>query len=68
MSGKKDFKSMRKDGNRIHVQKRLILGNMKEIFNKFKNYFSDVKIGFSKFCQLRPRHVILAGSAGNHSV
>jgi hypothetical protein len=29
--------------------KKLILGNLKENFNKFKNHFPDVKIGFSKF-------------------
>jgi hypothetical protein len=29
----------KKDGKRINVQKRLILDNMKEIFNKFKNDF-----------------------------
>jgi hypothetical protein len=68
VSGKMDFKSVRKDGKRIHVQKRLILGNLKEIFNKFKNDFPDVKTGFSKFCQLRPRYVILAGAAGTHCV
>jgi hypothetical protein len=66
--GKKVFKSVKKDGKRLHVQKRLILGTLKEVFNKFKNYFPDVKTGFSKFCQLRPRHVILAGAAGTHPV
>jgi hypothetical protein len=50
--GKKDFKSVKKDGKWIYVQKRLILGNLKEIFNKMKNDFQDVKIGFYKFCQL----------------
>jgi hypothetical protein len=68
MPAKKDFKSMTKDGKRIHVQKRLILGNLKEICNKFKNDFPDIKIGFSKFCHLRPRYVILAGDARAHSV
>jgi hypothetical protein len=68
MPGKKDFKSMKRDDTQTHVQKRLILGNLKEMFNKFKNDFPDVKIGFSQFCQLRPRHVILAGAAGTHSV
>jgi hypothetical protein len=27
-----------------------------------------VKIGFSKFCELRPKHCILAGASGTHSV
>jgi hypothetical protein len=65
---RRTFKSVKKDGKRIHVQKRLILGNLKEIFNKFKNYFPHVTIGFSKSCELRPKHVILAGAAGTHSV
>jgi hypothetical protein len=68
MPSKKDFKSMKKDGKWIHVRKRLILGNFKEVFNKFKNDFPDIKIGSSKFCHLQPRHVILVGAAGTHSV
>jgi predicted transport protein len=68
MPGKKEIKSVQKDGKRIHVQKRLILGNLKETFNKFRNDFPDVKIGFSRFCQLRPRYVSLAGAAGTHYV
>jgi hypothetical protein len=64
MPGKKDFKPVKKDDKCTHVQKRLILGNLKEIFNKFP----DVKIDFSIFCQLRSRHAILAGAAGTHSV
>jgi hypothetical protein len=59
---------VKKNGKWIHVQKRLILANLKEIFKKFKNDIPDVKIGFSKFCQLRPRFIILAGAAGIHSV
>jgi hypothetical protein len=56
---------MKKDGKWIHVQKRLILGNLKEIFNKFKNDFPGVKIGFSKFCELQLRR---PGAPGTHSV
>jgi hypothetical protein len=59
---------MQKDDEWICVQKRLIRGNLKEIFNKFKNDLPHIKIGFSKFCQLRPRRVIIAGAAGTHSV
>jgi hypothetical protein len=68
MPDKKDCKSLEKDGKQILVQKGLILGNLKEIFNKFKNDFLDVKTGFSKFCELRPRHVICAGAAGTHLI
>jgi predicted transport protein len=62
----KDFKSVKKDGKWIHVQKRLMLGNLKQISNKFKNDFPGVKMCFFKFYQLQPRHVILAGAAGTH--
>jgi hypothetical protein len=49
-------------------KKTPILGNLKEMFNKLKNDFPDVKTGFSKFCQFRPSYVILAVAAGAHSV
>jgi hypothetical protein len=38
MPGKKDLKSTKKDGKWIYVQKRLITGNLKKIFNKFKKW------------------------------
>jgi hypothetical protein len=38
--------------NGFTSKKRLILGNLKEIFNKYKNDLPDVKNGFSKFRQL----------------
>jgi hypothetical protein len=44
---RRTFNSVKEDGKWIHVQKRLILGNLNEIFNKFKNDFQDVKTGFS---------------------
>jgi hypothetical protein len=45
---------VKKGGKRIHVQKRLILGNLKEMFNKFTNDFQDVKIGFPDFVSSDP--------------
>jgi hypothetical protein len=68
MPDKKFFMSVKKDGKWINVQKKLILCNLKETFNKFKDDFRHVKIGFSKLCKLRTRQVILVGAAGNHSV
>jgi hypothetical protein len=50
--GKNDFKSVKIDGKCMHVQKRLILGNLKEINSKFKSDCPEVKISFSKFCEL----------------
>ena len=68
MPGKKDFASVKEQGNRIHVQKRLMLGNLKEVYHEFKSQFPNEKIGFSRFAALRPKQCILAGAAGTHCV
>lgn len=68
MPGKKDFISIREDGKRIHLQKRLVLSNLKEIYVAFKQKFPDCKVGFSKFAELRPKQCILAGASGTHTV
>ena len=68
MPGKKDFVFIRRDGKRVHIQKRLVLSNLKEIYQDFKVKFPSLKIGFSKFAQLRPKHCVLAGASGTHCV
>ena len=68
MPGKKDFVSIRKDNQHAHVQKRLMLGNLKELYQEFKEKHPTDKIGFSKFADLRPKHCILAGASGTHTV
>ena len=68
MPGKKDFVSVKKEGKRQHVQKRLVLSNLREIYCEFKERFPDRKIGFSKFAELRPKHCVLAGASGTHTV
>ncbi|XP_044594836.1 uncharacterized protein LOC123272201 [Cotesia glomerata] len=69
MPGIKDFVSIRSDdGNRIHVQKRLILSNLKELYQCFHETNPTEKIGFSKFASLRPKHCILAGASGTHTI
>ena len=68
MPGMKDFVSVRKGDSRIHVQKRLVLCNLKEVYLLFKEQNPSKSIGFSKFAQLRPKHCILAGASGTHSV
>ena len=45
-----------------------LLRTLKELFCEFKKQFPDKKIGFSKFCALRPKQCILAGSPGAHSI
>ena len=69
MPGKKDFVSvLGPDGKRVHRQKRLLLCNLREAYNEFKVHHDGLKVGFSKFAQLRPRECIIAGGSGTHSV
>ena len=68
MPGKKDFLLVREDGKRLHAQKRLLLCNLKEVYQLFVSRHPDMKIGFSKFAELRPKECVIAGSSGTHSV
>ena len=54
MPGKKDFISVKQEGTRVHVQKRLVLSNLREVYRAFKDAYPDKKIGFSKFAELDP--------------
>ena len=65
MPGKKDYVSISKG---VHKQKRLVLNNLHELYTAFKEKHPDIKVGFSKFCELRPKWCVLAGSTGTHSV
>ena len=65
MPGKKEYVSI---GRKVHKQKRLVLCNLSELYTSFKDKYPDVKIGFSKFCTLRPKWCVLAGPSGTHSV
>ena len=65
MPGKKDFVSINKN---VYQQKRLILSNLKELYEAFKKAYPNVKIGYSKLCSLRPKWCILPGASGTHSV
>ena len=68
MPGKKDFVSVKGEHGREHVQKRLILSNLKELYQDFKQKYPTERNGFSKFAELRPKHCIFVGSSGTHSV
>jgi len=68
MPGMKDFVSVNVNGGRQHLQKRLVLCNLKEAYEEFKCKYAQHKIGFSKFAELRPRECVLAGSSGTHAV
>ena len=68
MPGKKDFVSVKKEGEPQHVRKRLILSNLREMHREFKKRFPDYNVGFSTFAELRPKHCVSAGASGTHSV
>ena len=68
MPGKKDFALVREDGNRFHVQKRLLFCNLKEAYQLFVSRHPGVKIGFSNFAELRTKECVIAESSGTHSV
>lgn len=65
--GKKDFVAIRIQGERIEKQKRLLLCNLKEIYNVYRER-NGPEIGISKFCELRPKWCVTVGSSGTHSV
>ena len=65
--GMKDFVPVRIDGEKVHKQKRLILCNLDEVYQAFKAKH-PCKIGFSKFCELRPKWCITVGARGTYSV
>ena len=65
--GKKEFVSVSFEGGRIHKQKRLLLLNLKELHQQFLQS-TGKSIGFSKFCELRPKWCVTVNSKGMHSV
>lgn len=67
LPGKKDCVSVRIDGEKRKVQKRLILCNLKELYLQWKQN-TTYQLGFSFFASLRPPWCVLAGAAGTHTV
>lgn len=69
MPGKKDFISIKlNDGKRTHIQKQLLMCNIDELYQKFKEEYPGVQVGLTKFFTLRPKECILAGDPGTHMV
>lgn len=65
LPGMKDVMSI---GKKVYERKRLILCNLSELYASFKWEHPNLKIGFSKFCSLRPKWCVLAASSGTHLV
>ena len=67
--GKKDCVSVKlEDGRKEKVQKRLLLSNLKEIYQHFVTENPAVKVGFSAFAMLQPKWCVPVGSSGTHNV
>ena len=47
------------DGNKTKLRKYYLLMHVKEVYALFKSEHPDIKIGFSKFAELRPKNVLL---------
>jgi len=65
MPSAKDYVSR---ADKVHHQKRLLLCNLKELYTTFRNQNESIKIGFTKFCALRPKWCVLMASSGSHTV
>ncbi|XP_060780327.1 uncharacterized protein LOC132888272 [Neoarius graeffei] len=65
--GKKEYVSVKIDGERQQMQKRLLLVNINELYSEYIKESGD-KIGISKFYELRPQWCVPVTSSGMHSV
>lgn len=69
LPGMKDCISVRtENGEKVKISKRLVLYNLKELYQSYKEKFPHLKLSFSKFAELRPKYCILAGQSGTHTV
>ena len=57
--GRKDSVIIKENGKKLKLQKRHLMWSLKETFGLFQKEDPQVKIGFSKFCSLRPKNVLL---------
>ena len=61
-SGQKDYVSVRSEGKKMKLQKRHIMWSLKEVYKLFRKEHPNIKISLSKFCSLRPVHVLLSSA------
>ena len=66
--GKKDWVSIKINAENFKKQKRLLLVPLKDLYIEFKKRNPQLKIGFTKFCELHPKWCITAASKGSHTV
>ena len=64
----KDCVTILQNRENMKIQKRLVLGNPKEVYQQFKASNPEKKVVFSKFAMLCPKDCVLAGSSDTHYV
>lgn len=68
-AGQREYVTVNENGEKIKKQRRLLLMNLNEAYELFKESNPQIKIGRTKFIELRPRECILAlDKCGTHSV
>ena len=58
----------KQNGEKVKHQKRLVISNLRELYEAGKEANSDKKVAFSTFAALRPRYSVLAGATRTHAV
>lgn len=56
----KDVITIESVNKKIRLQKRILYMSLKETYTTFKDENPNIKIGFSKFCSMRPLDVLLS--------
>ena len=57
MPRKKDCMTNLQNGEKMKTQQRLVLGNLREVYQQFKASNPEKKVGFSKFAMLCPKNL-----------
>ena len=65
--GMYDYVSVRIEGTKVKMPKRLLLSNVKELFIAYRERHGN-EVGFSKFCELRPKWCVTVTSSGMHNI
>lgn len=68
MPGKKDSAFVKEHRERESSQSKSVLCKLNEAHSFLKQWYPNVKAGFSKFCEIRPRNTATAEVFGTHSI
>ncbi|KAJ8671558.1 hypothetical protein QAD02_002817 [Eretmocerus hayati] len=66
--GKNDYVPVLINRERVEIQKRLLLCNLRECYQNFNDEHPEVSVGFSGFAEAHLPYVILPGATGTHTV